>query len=274
HYPNCFMIFAGWNKANIYNRWNKPVTLAFSLRDALDKLAEQVNVNAESKKQFRLSCCKEEGNSKRSVDSRKEMTINDPVYLEYFNKAKEEGARLVNRGRVMIVGQYGVGKTSLMKRLLGQGFSEEYNTTDGIDASSIDIKTTQGFEFVEVTDDIQKTYDEAIAKDVVQSDTDQKSGTTRSMALRNVSSNAPSDTLEPDAVQDNISESKQEQVMDLESDDPKKPDAALDNIHERKRQKLIDSESVDVKKPDAASSIIPIPIQHQIKELESDDVKN
>ncbi|CAH1781516.1 unnamed protein product [Owenia fusiformis] len=58
HYLYCFMIFAGWDKANIYNAWNKPVSLAFSLPDALEKLVEQVPGNDdESKKKFKLSCC-------------------------------------------------------------------------------------------------------------------------------------------------------------------------------------------------------------------------
>ena len=43
----------------------------------------------------------------------------------------------------MIVGQYGVGKTSLCKRLLDKGFTSQYNSTDGIkvdpSACSIDI---------------------------------------------------------------------------------------------------------------------------------------
>ncbi|CAH1796323.1 unnamed protein product [Owenia fusiformis] len=53
HYPNCWMIFAGWDNANIENTWNKQASLAFSLPNALKELNEQVKAN----KRFKLSCC-------------------------------------------------------------------------------------------------------------------------------------------------------------------------------------------------------------------------
>ncbi|CAH1787322.1 unnamed protein product, partial [Owenia fusiformis] len=56
HYRNCWMIFA-----RLDNKWKQPVSIAFSLPDALDKLTEQVNTkDRKLRKRFRLSCCKKE----------------------------------------------------------------------------------------------------------------------------------------------------------------------------------------------------------------------
>ncbi|CAH1789620.1 unnamed protein product [Owenia fusiformis] len=58
HCPHCFMIFAGWDKYNQYNKWGRPVTLAFSLYDSLKILESQVKENHDvTRKHFRLSCC-------------------------------------------------------------------------------------------------------------------------------------------------------------------------------------------------------------------------
>ncbi|CAH1781519.1 unnamed protein product [Owenia fusiformis] len=88
-YPNCFMIFAGWDKANIYNAWNKPVSLAFSLPDALEMLAEQVKGNdEESKKKFKLSCCKkvfEQIQEEEEEKRQKEMAECPKEEVEYLS---------------------------------------------------------------------------------------------------------------------------------------------------------------------------------------------
>ncbi|CAH1787634.1 unnamed protein product, partial [Owenia fusiformis] len=63
---------------------------------------------------------------------RRAKLFSNPEYLEAYQKAREEGTREVYHTRVMIVGQYGVGKTSLKKRLLDEGSTREHNSTDGI----------------------------------------------------------------------------------------------------------------------------------------------
>ncbi|CAH1803214.1 unnamed protein product, partial [Owenia fusiformis] len=110
----------------------------------------------------------------RNVQRRAEL-LSNPEYLEAYQKAREEGTREVYHTRVMIVGQYGVGKTSLKKRLLDEGFSREHNSTDGIQvdpsACYIDISNSflwktkaQGFTLKEDTDDPQDVYDSEVAK--------------------------------------------------------------------------------------------------------------
>ncbi|CAH1780780.1 unnamed protein product [Owenia fusiformis] len=58
HKTECYMIFAGWDKDNVKNTWKRPVSLAFSLNDALEELAYRINKDDETtEKDFKLSCC-------------------------------------------------------------------------------------------------------------------------------------------------------------------------------------------------------------------------
>lgn len=53
---------------------------------------------------------------------------------EVYIKALEDGSEKNHDIRIMVVGQYGVGKTALTKRLLGEDVDiSERNSTDGID---------------------------------------------------------------------------------------------------------------------------------------------
>ncbi|KAL3888214.1 hypothetical protein ACJMK2_000590, partial [Sinanodonta woodiana] len=58
----------------------------------------------------------------------------DPRYLHMYQAALNEGKEKVYNIRVMVVGQYGVGKTTLTQRLLGKTVNiSERHSTDGID---------------------------------------------------------------------------------------------------------------------------------------------
>ncbi|XP_013407220.1 uncharacterized protein LOC106171421 [Lingula anatina] len=104
-----------------------------------------------------------------------EKMLDRPDYLQVYKKACAEGTRKVYRLRVMIVGQHGVGKTSLRKRLLDEGFSEEYKITDGIDVdpsecvvdvknSSVWLTSAKGYKPEVDEEDPKEIYEKAIAK--------------------------------------------------------------------------------------------------------------
>ncbi|CAH1786849.1 unnamed protein product [Owenia fusiformis] len=116
-----------------------------------------------------------------NMGSKEEVTfdvlLDRPEYLEAYQRAREEGTRHVYQARVMIVGQYGVGKTSLRKRLLDEGFSKQYKITDGIQvdpsACSVDIKNSviwktkaKGFKAGEDTNDPLEVYESEVAKNL------------------------------------------------------------------------------------------------------------
>ncbi len=61
---------------------------------------------------------------------------NLPAYIQ----ACAEGEALVRRWRLMVLGPSGDGKTSLINRLLGKGFTEEYGKTNGLETDcKVDI---------------------------------------------------------------------------------------------------------------------------------------
>ncbi|CAH1787638.1 unnamed protein product [Owenia fusiformis] len=133
-----------------------------------------------------------------------------PEYLEAYQKAREEGTREVYHTRVMIVGQYGVGKTSLKKRLLDEGFTKDYNSTDGIQvdpsACYIDISNSviwktkaKGFTLKEDTDNPQDVYDSEVAKKLLHAVKDRTSG----KHVRDSSTGATC-TIPPDRIPDTI----------------------------------------------------------------------
>ncbi|KAL3889125.1 hypothetical protein ACJMK2_001479, partial [Sinanodonta woodiana] len=74
--------------------------------------------------------------SSRQQDSfiPKEVLKMDTRSLQIYNKALNEGKEKVYNIRVMVVGQYGVGKTTLTQRLLGKDVNiSERHSTEGID---------------------------------------------------------------------------------------------------------------------------------------------
>lgn len=65
-----------------------------------------------------------------------EQKGNAQAILDYLREQQESPARPLNEAKLILVGQGGVGKTSLVKRLMGQGFDEAENQTEGIHIES------------------------------------------------------------------------------------------------------------------------------------------
>ena len=65
-----------------------------------------------------------------------ELASLDPKYQEAYRTALKEGKRTVCQSRVMIVGHFGAGKSSLLRCLLNQPFVEEHIPTIGIETSN------------------------------------------------------------------------------------------------------------------------------------------
>ncbi len=65
--------------------------------------------------------------------------------LNYLLERQEAPPLPLNEAKLILVGQGGVGKTSLVKRLLGQGFDEAENQTEGINIEtwSLDVNRPQ-----------------------------------------------------------------------------------------------------------------------------------
>lgn len=65
--------------------------------------------------------------------------------LEYLSQRQEAPARPLNEAKLILVGQGGVGKTSVVKQLLGQAFDEAENQTEGINIESwsLDVNRPQ-----------------------------------------------------------------------------------------------------------------------------------
>ena len=74
-----------------------------------------------------------------------EQWQNARAILDYLREQQEALARPLNEAKLILVGQGGVGKTSLVKRLLGQGFDEAENQTEGINIEtwSLDVNRPQ-----------------------------------------------------------------------------------------------------------------------------------
>ncbi|MCB8977257.1 MAG: GTP-binding protein [Ardenticatenaceae bacterium] len=70
---------------------------------------------------------------------------NAQAILDYLRKRQEAPARPLNEAKLILVGQGGVGKTSLVKQLLGQEFNEAENQTEGINIEtwSLDVHRPQ-----------------------------------------------------------------------------------------------------------------------------------
>ena len=50
-----------------------------------------------------------------------------------YEKALKEGTMKVHRARIMLVGHFAAGKTSVLRSLLNEDFRDEHVTTDGVD---------------------------------------------------------------------------------------------------------------------------------------------
>ncbi|KAL3887712.1 hypothetical protein ACJMK2_000105, partial [Sinanodonta woodiana] len=80
--------------------------------------------------------------------------------IQLYQKALDAGKEKVYNIRVMVVGQFGVGKTTLIKRLLGQPVDiSERNSTEGIDVHKhcCKISLDKG-EWIEPVDDSDQLY--------------------------------------------------------------------------------------------------------------------
>ena len=61
--------------------------------------------------------------------------------IEYFKSLKEQGARAINEIKLLLVGQGGAGKTSLVNRMLRNMFNKEESQTNGINIDPWEIET-------------------------------------------------------------------------------------------------------------------------------------
>lgn len=70
---------------------------------------------------------------------------NAQAILDYLRERQEAPARPLNEAKLILVGQGGVGKTSLVKQLVGQKFNEAENQTEGINIEnwSLDVNRPQ-----------------------------------------------------------------------------------------------------------------------------------
>lgn len=68
---------------------------------------------------------------------------NAQAILAYLRERQEAAARPLNEAKLILVGQGGVGKTSLVKRLLRQGFDEAENQTEGINIETWSLEVNR-----------------------------------------------------------------------------------------------------------------------------------
>ena len=78
------------------------------------------------------------------------FSISDPNLLNAYVRSLEVGTCESCRARLMFVGHYKVGKTSLVRSLLGLPFLEEHHSTDGIETRI--MQTKERLDIVEVED--------------------------------------------------------------------------------------------------------------------------
>ena len=62
-----------------------------------------------------------------------------PEYVEQYRKALKEGKTTIKRLQLLVLGEERVGKTSLIRSLIGDEFIEDCDPTKGIDMSDIGL---------------------------------------------------------------------------------------------------------------------------------------
>ena len=60
--------------------------------------------------------------------------------IDYYLALEEEPDRLLNESKLILIGDGGVGKTSLVKRLIGQDFNQQESQTHGININTLSLK--------------------------------------------------------------------------------------------------------------------------------------
>ena len=80
----------------------------------------------------------------------KSFSILDPDLMTAYVRSLEEGTFETCRARLMFVGHYKVGKTSVVRSLLGLPFVEEHVSTDGIETRT--AETEKSLDIIEATD--------------------------------------------------------------------------------------------------------------------------
>ena len=63
-----------------------------------------------------------------------------PEYIEQYRKALKEGKTTIKRLQLLVLGEERVGKTSLIRSLLGKHFKKDCKPTEGIDMSDIELE--------------------------------------------------------------------------------------------------------------------------------------
>ena len=86
--------------------------------------------------------------------------------LDAYRRACADGEALVRRWRLMVLGPSGDGKTSLINRLLGKGFTEEHVITDGLDTNCKVEITHCDKEWKEYQADHLKLLDESVTQGI------------------------------------------------------------------------------------------------------------
>ncbi|PFX13406.1 putative serine/threonine-protein kinase roco5, partial [Stylophora pistillata] len=86
--------------------------------------------------------------------------------VEIFNQALREGKACISRMQLTVIGDVGVGKTSLVRSLSGEDFEEERKETHGIDTSM--VERTELDESWHAADPNKSQVDEILADKVCQ----------------------------------------------------------------------------------------------------------
>lgn len=110
----------------------------------------------------RISQSSHEGFSRKPY----EVLARGELAVEIFNQALREGKACISRMQLTVIGDVGVGKTSLVRSLSGEDFKEERKETYGIDTSMIEM--TELDESWHAADPNKSQVDEVLADKVCQ----------------------------------------------------------------------------------------------------------
>ena len=80
----------------------------------------------------------------QQVSGRKGKPANPAEILQYYFRSRAEATRALNDAKILLVGQGGVGKTSLVKRLVHNAFDPEEPKTEGINITQWPIPAQSG----------------------------------------------------------------------------------------------------------------------------------